>query len=114
MLAERFRSSGLQVTTDVDAGDLATPQQIAVYHVAAEALLNAHRHARAGRVAIVVQAPADGGAVLDVTDDGRGLPDERRAGIGLTTMRERARELGGEVSVETAAGGGTRVRMVLP
>jgi signal transduction histidine kinase len=51
---------------------------------------------------------------LEITDDGRGLPPERHAGIGLTSMRERAEELGGECGIETIIGGGTRVRASLP
>ncbi|WP_436697551.1 sensor histidine kinase [Nocardioides sp. BYT-33-1] len=116
VLAERFRGAGLDVRTYVDpAAVLDTRHQIAVYHVATEALMNAYRHARADTVDLAVSAPADGGVVLDVVDDGCGLGDAPRPGVGLSSMRERADELGGSVVVESRPEApGTRVRMVLP
>ncbi len=51
---------------------------------------------------------------LEVTDDGRGLPAQRVAGVGLASMTERAAELGGRCSVDPRASGGTRVRAVIP
>jgi signal transduction histidine kinase len=51
---------------------------------------------------------------LDVVDDGRGLPPERRAGVGLNSMRERAAELGGTCTVAAAPAGGTWVCARLP
>ncbi len=116
VLAERFRSSGLLVEVGVAIdGELATRRQIAVYHVAAEALMNAYRHAHATTVVIDVRAPADGPVELLVLDDGRGVDGGRGAGVGLTSMRERAAELGGSLVVGPRADGpGTRVRMELP
>jgi signal transduction histidine kinase len=52
---------------------------------------------------------------LDVVDDGVGLDPASRPGVGLQSMRERADELGGTLTVEPGpAGRGTQVRMVLP
>jgi signal transduction histidine kinase len=54
---------------------------------------------------------------VDVTDDGRGLaagPLEAGSHVGLTSMRERAEELGGSLAVESKPGYGTRVRAWLP
>ena len=51
---------------------------------------------------------------LEVADDGCGLPDDPHAGVGLTSMRERATELGGSFELAAAAGGGTVVRVDLP
>src|SRR5206468_5944824 len=51
---------------------------------------------------------------LEVVDDGHGLPDSVRAGVGLVSMRERAAELGGSCTIDSAAGGGTRVLARLP
>ena len=116
VLAARFSGAGLAVRTYVDpAAGLSTRHQIAVYHVATEALMNAYRHARAGTVELAVHAPDGGGVVLDVVDDGCGLGDAPRAGVGLASMRERAVDLGGSVVVEPRSEApGTRVRMVLP
>jgi signal transduction histidine kinase len=52
--------------------------------------------------------------LLVVTDDGCGFGADVVAGVGLTSMRERAAELGGTLVVETAPGTGTEVRAVLP
>jgi len=49
-----------------------------------------------------------------VRDDGEGLPAELRAGIGMSSMRERASELGGSCSIASAEGGGTVVHAHLP
>ncbi len=51
---------------------------------------------------------------VEVQDDGCGLPPGRRAGVGLSSMRERAVELGGSCAVEPNPDGGTRVRARLP
>ena len=51
---------------------------------------------------------------LEIVDDGVGIPAERSAGVGLSSMRERASELGGSCIVERAPKGGTRVLVRLP
>lgn len=115
VLADRFRASGLKVETDCGSlGPVETRRQVAIYHVAAEALMNAYRHARASSVHIEV-ASSSAAVVLEVVDDGRGLADDRKAGVGLQSMRERTDELGGELSIGPREDGpGTRVRMRLP
>jgi signal transduction histidine kinase len=52
--------------------------------------------------------------VVEVADDGRGLPATRRAGVGLRSMRERAEELGGTLVIRSRTVGGTVVRAELP
>jgi len=51
---------------------------------------------------------------LEIVDDGVGIPSGRSAGVGLSSMRERAEELGGSCRVEPAPEGGTRVLASLP
>jgi signal transduction histidine kinase len=86
--------------------------EVAAYHIAQEALANVARHASA-RHCTVVLAVSDV-LTLTVTDDGMGIPAARTAGIGLSSMRERAAELGGTLALETAMGRGTSVRATLP
>jgi signal transduction histidine kinase len=49
-----------------------------------------------------------------VVDDGVGVPDSLRTGVGMASMHERASELGGKCRVEARPGGGTRVYTELP
>ena len=70
------------------------------------------RHA--GASACRVQLDAGAQLTIEVTDDGTGLPETPRPGTGLESMRERAAELGGELSIETRPEGGTRVLARLP
>jgi signal transduction histidine kinase len=51
---------------------------------------------------------------LTIADDGRGLPEHHLTGIGLTSMRERATELGGTFAITRAANGGTLLAVRLP
>jgi two-component system, NarL family, sensor kinase len=51
---------------------------------------------------------------LEIVDDGVGIPAERGAGVGLSSMHERASELGGSCVVEPAPKGGTQVLVRLP
>ncbi|UPL10882.1 ATP-binding protein [Microbacterium sufflavum] len=75
--------------------------------IAAEALLNAVRHAGAREVVVTLGGPGE--RLLCVQDDGRGLPDRRGAGVGLASMREWADEAGFRVGWDRPPGGGTRV-----
>ena len=89
--------------------------EVATYRIAQEALTNVARHARARtcRVHLSVDR-ASATLACEVTDDGVGIPEGRRAGIGLASLRERAEELGGSCDVESVPEGGTRVLARLP
>jgi signal transduction histidine kinase len=88
----------------------------AAFRIFQETLTNVARHAKAS--AVFVKLGASGGhLLLEVSDDGRGIPPEAlrsHRSVGLVGMRERALGLGGQVRVENAAGHGTRVRVRLP
>jgi signal transduction histidine kinase len=88
-----------------------------VFRIAQEALHNALRHARAER--IEVRLSEDGAALaLSVSDDGVGFDpgaaSVRARRLGLTSMEERARELGGRLSISSSPGAGTSVRLEVP
>ncbi|WP_243866422.1 GAF domain-containing sensor histidine kinase [Actinophytocola oryzae] len=90
--------------------------QEAVYRIAQEAMHNALRHADAKRIDVVLTSD-DATTVLRVTDDGVGfVPAGTGAGrrLGLASMRERAEEAGGTLTVTSAPGGGTTVRLEVP
>ncbi len=87
--------------------------EVAAFRIAQEAMTNVVRHA--GATACEVRlAREDAGLVLTVADNGRGLGGGVVAGVGLRSMRERAEELGGSLTVSPRDGGGTIVRAVLP
>jgi signal transduction histidine kinase len=88
-------------------------RDLAVLRIVQEALHNALRHARARR--IVVRLGTDR---IEITDDGAGFDparaELRSRHLGLTSMEERARELGGRLEIRSAAGAGTTVSLELP
>ena len=86
--------------------------EVAVYRISLEAMTNAARHADAQRC--VVRIALNGDLELEVADDGRGLPHDLHAGVGTSSMRERAEELGGSCQIEPLDGRGTRVVARLP
>jgi signal transduction histidine kinase len=89
--------------------------EAACYRIAQEALTNIARHAHAKTCRVDLSVDRTVGKLdLEVTDDGVGVPEGRRAGVGLSSMRERAEELGGTCDVRRGPEGGTRVLARLP
>jgi signal transduction histidine kinase len=114
-LVERLQSPGLRVEV-VERGDMsALPAavEVAAYRIVSEALSNVVRHAAASACTVALTR-TDNALVVDVSDDGRGIPGEAAAGVGLVSLRERAAELGGRCRVAAAPTGGTWVNAVLP
>jgi PAS domain S-box-containing protein len=88
----------------------------ALYRIGQEALNNALKHAAAGSVTVRIQA-GDDLIEMHVVDDGRGFDPEaarERGGMGLTTMRERAEQVGGRLIVRSSPGKGTNIQIVVP
>jgi signal transduction histidine kinase len=96
---------------------LAPAIETTIYRVVLEALNNVLKHARAGRVSVIVER-RDGLAVALIEDDGRGFDPEAagEAGqrLGLLGMRERVALVGGALQVESSPGAGTTVRARIP
>ena len=85
-----------------------------IVRIIQEALTNARRHARPRRVLVRLWRDGDLACVV-VADDGRGFDTDRAGiGVGQQSMRYRALELGGELTIESTPGGGTRVRFEVP
>jgi signal transduction histidine kinase len=107
--------NGLQITFDVTDPMLPLPAavEVAAYRIALEAFTNIVSHAAAKSCQIILKIE-DNALLIEVSDDGQGLSSNNRAGVGFTSMRERAAELGGEFVVESGPPGGTRVRAKLP
>jgi signal transduction histidine kinase len=113
--AVRTSPQGLQV--EVCAPDhlpaLPAADEVAAYRIVQEALTNVtcHAHAQSCRISLACEQEM---LYVEITDDGVGLPESYRAGVGLLSLRERAEELGGICEISPARGGGTRVRACLP
>ncbi|WP_158276886.1 HAMP domain-containing sensor histidine kinase [Paraconexibacter algicola] len=114
---DRFRTPGgararldLAPTVDLDALD--PDEQLVVYRVVQESLSNVFRHARARHVTVEV-TPGAAGPVVRVCDDGCGFAPRHADGTGLEGMRERARLVGGRLSVRSRPGAGTTVELAL-
>ena len=86
--------------------------EVAAYRIATEAITNAIRHADARQCR--VRITANTALEVEVTDDGHGWAGRLSPGVGIQSMRERAADLGGTLTIEPAPGGGTSVRARLP
>ncbi|MGL5819826.1 MAG: GAF domain-containing sensor histidine kinase [Phycicoccus sp.] len=136
---QRFDTStddgGLRIRWRVEGEDAGLPVavEVAAFRIVSEALTNVARHAGARRCDVTVRC--DRTLRIEVVDDGRGVSappgrhedprpgspaggstpmPTRRFGVGMTSMRDRAAELGGSCVVEARPGGGTAVRVELP
>jgi signal transduction histidine kinase len=89
--------------------------EVAAYRIVLEALNNVARHAGARNCEVRLALDGENGELnVEVLDDGKGIPGDRGTGVGLSSMRERAVELGGSFEVGAVPSGGTRVRASLP
>ncbi len=112
------RVSGQTIDLRVcDVPRLAPGPATQVLRIAQEALGNAVRHSGADRIEVRLRGEEEH-LVLSVTDDGCGFdpagPEVRGQRLGLTSMEERATEIGGTLRVESTLGSGTTVRLELP
>jgi signal transduction histidine kinase len=112
----------LNVTASVMNVDplIAPDAQIVLYRIIQEALTNAGKHAQAQQVSLSVDRHGDRLAFV-VEDDGKGFDaaelfarSASERGLGLATMEERARMLGGSLSISSGTGKGTRITVNVP
>jgi signal transduction histidine kinase len=87
--------------------------EVAAYRIALEGLANVIRHAHATWCTICLEVREDA-LIVEIRDNGKGLPPDFHAGVGISAMRERAAELGGSCTLENPAAGGTQVSARLP
>src|SRR5215218_5670836 len=115
--AIQYGPAGLRVSVDnpQELSQLPAAVEVACYRIAQLALANVVRHARASHCSIRIRLDEEAGVLsVEVEDDGRGIRDDDRAGVGMISMRERTEELGGRCVVKPLAGGGTLLGAVLP
>ena len=115
--AIQYGPAGLHVSVEYtgDLSNLPAAVEVACYRIVQEALANVVRHARASYCSVRIRLDEEAGALsVEVEDNGRGIREDDRAGVGMISMRERTEELGGWCVVKPLAGGGTLLRAVLP
>jgi signal transduction histidine kinase len=112
--AQAHRGLAIQCIAGEPLTPLPAAVEVAAFRIVQEALSNVVRHAGAGHAEVRLTLERPNVLVVEVADDGRGLPAVRRAGVGLRSMRERAEELGGTLVVNARPQGGTVVRATLP
>jgi signal transduction histidine kinase len=101
------------VTLAAEARDrLPAPVEVAAYYVVAEALANVSKYAQATEARVAVRR-VNGRVTVDVSDDGVGGADATQ-GSGLRGLTDRVAALDGTLSVESPAGGGTRLHVEIP
>jgi signal transduction histidine kinase len=112
--ADRHSSTEMLITVSAEPlPSLPAAVEVAAYLIALEAITNAIRHAGASHCAVFL-GESNGRLQLEIRDDGHGLPDNYRAGVGLASMRERTAELGGGFQIISTIDEGTAVKITLP
>ncbi len=96
-----------------DVGALPAAVEVAAYRIAVEAVNNAVRHSGGSAVTVTLRR-VPGALELVIRDDGTGPSVAGDSGAGISSMRDRAEELGGTCTVSAAPGGGTQVVATLP
>jgi len=118
-----IKNYNIKVTTDIIDIDHHFSQgaQIAIYRVLQEALTNVGKHAQAQNVSLMIKKHDDNRISFLIEDDGKGFDvtkamtkDHAEKGLGLATMDERVRMLGGSFEIWSQEGKGTRITFTLP
>lgn len=109
--AVTFEVTGSDSLSDRRA-QLPAAVEVAAFRIAAEAMTNVVRHSGATRC--LVRVELNGAFQLTVSDNGRGAGRTTGRGVGWTSMRERAAELGGSCTITSQPNGGLTVRALLP
>jgi signal transduction histidine kinase len=115
--AAQYSHNGLDISLEAPESlpPLPAAVEVATYHIAQEAMTNVVRHAGASNSSIRIALDEEAGVLhLEVEDDGRGVGEDHKAGVGTHSMRERAEELGGRCTIEALPQRGTLVSVELP
>ncbi|MBI3867555.1 MAG: PAS domain S-box protein [Verrucomicrobia bacterium] len=102
------KRSGIRVDVDAEGYRERLPrgQELALFRVAQESLTNLRHHSGSATASIRLESDAEE-VRLEVQDSGRGLPLDAAEGVGLRGMKERLRQIGGELEIESDAEGTT-------
>lgn len=113
-VAELTENRDIATTLDISGALTAVTGELADHAeaVVTEAVSNAVRHAQASRLTVRIEV--DHQLIVEVIDDGRGIPAENQRRSGLANMQRRAAQVGGRCSITGAPEGGTRVYWTAP
>jgi signal transduction histidine kinase len=111
LAAETDATVMARIDADLPAQSMAS--DVVLLRAAQEAFANIRKHARASAVMVELSSSAHG-VRLAVTDDGIGLSKRQTEGFGLRGMRARVSQVGGTMTISTAAGGGTTLSVEVP
>jgi signal transduction histidine kinase len=100
------------ISSDTELIDLPAAVEVAAYRIALEGITNIIRHAQASHAQVRL-FPQNGSLIVEISDDGIGLPEPIPIGVGITSMRERAEEMGGQLLI-IPQNPGTLLRADLP
>jgi signal transduction histidine kinase len=115
--AAQYGQNGLQVSVEAPESlpPLPAAVEVAAYRIVQEAMTNVVRHAGASKCSMRITLDKEADVLhLEVEDDGRGVGEAHKAGVGAHSMRERAEELGGRCTIEALPLRGTLVSVQLP
>jgi signal transduction histidine kinase len=112
-IGHQFAGSPLRVEIEVPAEDqqLHAAIEVATYRIVQEGITNAIKHSNGSHCKVTV-ATNNGNLFITIQDDGVGIPDNRRIGIGLHSMKERADEVDGTFLIKKELG--TIIQVTLP
>ncbi|HEX3106319.1 MAG TPA: sensor histidine kinase [Terriglobales bacterium] len=117
------KRSGIRVRCEIEENLHRPPRnhELVLFRVLQESLTNIHRHSSASATTVQLNATADH-FILQIDDNGTGIPEEsikrfreagRGTGVGLVGMRERVKELGGQLDIQSSSSG-TTISVALP
>jgi two-component system NarL family sensor kinase len=94
--------------------------ELAIFRIVQASLTNVHLHSGATEAKVKIEQNLDG-LIVTVSDEGQGIPNgvldhssrTKTIGVGITGMRERVKQLGGYLEIETS-GNGTKLRATIP
>jgi signal transduction histidine kinase len=123
LLQEQKTTLSLNIESDEPGGQISSLDnkvEAAIFAIAQEAVNNALKHAEASKITVELrETPV--GLYLTIVDDGRGFDVEQvmdnyahQASLGMMNIQERSAIIGGDLSIKSAPGQGTRIRVYIP